>query len=81
MKIINRSHKLALALISSYIPPRQSPSADDNIYEQITDMSCYSDRVLFGDFNISVTKSAEPLNSYFGRDLYNDYMKAPAPTC
>ena len=50
VQIKNRSWKLNLCLI--YRPPGQSAVTDDRLYEQIAEISCYTDSVIFGDLKV-----------------------------
>ena len=70
IQVKNSSRKLNLALI--YRPPGQSADADDKLYEVISDISCHSDAIFFGDFNLPVTMWGAPLNAHSGRELYNN---------
>ena len=72
VQIKNRSRKVTLALV--YRPPRVSSDTDDRLYEQITDISCHTDSVIFGDFNLPVAKWGDPLTAHRGRELYSNLL-------
>ena len=74
VQIKNRSRKLNLGLI--YRPPGQSVVTDDRLYELIAEISCYSDSVIFGDFNLPVNRWGEQLGAHTGRDLYNNLQES-----
>ena len=52
-----------------YRPPVETRNIDDKLFEQIAEILCQNDCVIFGVFNLSVTKWDEPLNSHLGHDL------------
>ena len=72
VEIKNRSRKVTLALI--YRPPRVTSDIDDRLYEQIADISCHTDSIFFGDFNLPVARWGDPLTAHNGRDLYSNLL-------
>ena len=63
--------KLALSLV--YRPPAQSVQTDNDLYEQISEISDAYDAVVMGDFNLPMKKWGEPLTSHHGHDLYSNF--------
>ena len=53
VQILSGSEKLILALV--YRPPAQNSYVDNELYEQISDISIHNDAIIFGDFNLPVT--------------------------
>ena len=75
LQLRNDSHeKLTLALI--YRPPAQLRNVDDQIYNQIAEISCTQNTVIFGDFNLPVPKWGEALTSHTGLDLYTNLQES-----
>ena len=70
IQVKNRSRKITIGVV--YRPPRSSAEADEKLYDLITDITCQSDSVLFGDFNLPVVRWGAPLTAHSGRDLYNN---------
>ncbi|MCP4272758.1 MAG: hypothetical protein GY781_12470, partial [Gammaproteobacteria bacterium] len=60
----------------TYRPPAQSSEIDSIIYDQIVETCCQGDAVIFGDFNLPVTKWGEPINSHTGLGLYRNLQES-----
>ena len=75
LQLRNDAHeKLTLTLI--YRPPAQLRNIDDQIYNQIAEISCTQNTVIFGDFNLPVSKWGEALTSHTGLDLYTNLQES-----
>ncbi len=75
VQIKNKSHsKLTVGI--TYRPPAQSSEIDSIIYDQIVETCCQGDAVIFGDFNLPVTKWGEPINSHTGLGLYRNLQES-----
>ena len=66
--------KLALSLV--YRPPAQTVQTDNDLYEQISEVSDAHDAVIMGDFNLPTEKWGKPLTSHHGHDLYNNIKES-----
>ena len=62
------SREITMGLI--YRPPVQSHSIDDKLYEQLSEISCQNESIIFGDLNLLVIKWGCPLISRSGHDFY-----------
>ena len=74
LQLKGNSSSLILGLV--YRPPCQNIVVDDQLYEQIADISCSSECVIFGDFNIPVAKWGDTLNSHSGNNLYSSLLES-----
>ncbi|MCP4268390.1 MAG: hypothetical protein GY777_22910, partial [Candidatus Brocadiaceae bacterium] len=75
VQIKNKSHsKLTIGI--TYRPPAQSSEIDLSIYDQIAETCCQGDAVIFGDFNLPVTKWGEPISSHTGLGLYRNLQES-----
>ena len=74
IQINQHARKIAVGLI--YRPPVQTRDIDDQIYEQIAELCCQEDSIVFGDFNLPVHKWGQPLNSHSGHDLYKNLQES-----
>ena len=68
------NEKIIIGII--YRPPAQSNDTDNKLYDQISDICCTHNTVLFGDFNLPVSKWGEPIRSNTGTDLYNNLLES-----
>ena len=66
--------KLALSLV--YRPPAQTIQTDNDLYDQIIEVSDAHDAVIMGDFNLPTEKWGNPLTSHHGHDLYNNIKES-----
>ena len=66
--------KITIGLI--YRPPAQSHSIDDKLYEQLAEISCENQSIIFGDLNLPVNKWGCPLTSHSGHDLYVNLLES-----
>ena len=74
VQILSGSEKLMLALV--YRPPAQNSYVDNELYEQISDISIHNDAIIFGDFNLPVTVWGGTLNSHSGHKLYSNILES-----
>lgn len=74
VQIKNKDQKVIIGLI--YRPPAQSSNIDEKLYDQIAEISCQGETIIFGDFNLPVARWGEPLNAHAGHDLYTNLQES-----
>ena len=72
---LNRhSQKVVIGLV--YRPPAQTNTIDEELYEQILEISSQNESVIFGDFNIPVTSWGGSLTIHSGHTLYSNLQES-----
>ena len=69
-----QSRKIVIGII--YRPPGQSVATDNELYEQLADICCENETVIFGDFNLPIRRWGDPLNSHTGHSLYTNLLES-----
>ena len=54
----------------------QTRDIDDQIFEQIAELCCQEDSIVFGEFNLPVHNWGQPLNSHSGHDLHKNLQES-----
>ena len=57
-----QSRKIVIGII--YRPTSQSAAVDNQLYDQIAEICCENETVIFGDFNLPIRRWGDPLNSH-----------------
>ena len=69
-----QSHKVVIGII--YRPPSQSAATDNQLYEQIAEICCENETVIFGDFNLPIRRWGDTLNAHTGLSLYANLLES-----
>jgi hypothetical protein len=70
----NQGNNVTISLV--YRPPAQPVHIDGEIYKQISELCDINDAVIFGDFNLSISRWGEPNNLHNGHDLYTNLQES-----
>ena len=85
VQILSGLAKHILTLVCQ--PPAQNSNADNELFEQISDICNHNDAIIFGDFNLPVTVWSGTLSSHSGHELYSNILESSLsqhiyePTC
>lgn len=69
-----QSRKIVIGII--YRPPSQLAVIDNQFYEQIAEICCENETVIFGDFNLPICRWGDPLNSHTGLSSYANLLES-----
>ena len=69
-----QSRKIVIGII--YRPPSQLAEEDNQLYDQIAEICCENETVIFGDFNLPIRRWGDPLNSHTGLSLYANLLES-----
>lgn len=69
-----QSRKIVIGII--YRPPSQTAATDNQLYDQIAEICCENETVIFGDFNLPIRRWGDPLNSHTGLSLYANLLES-----
>ena len=70
VQVKTHSRKITLCLI--YRPPAQPSDIDCELYDQLEEITCEDNCIIFGDFNLPVTEWGGTMNSHSGQELYSN---------
>ena len=70
----NEGKNVTVAIV--YRPPAQPVDINQEIYEQIMEISLIQEVVIIGDLNLPVSKWGDPISSHAGQDLYMDLQES-----
>ena len=74
IELKSKSSKVVIGVI--YGPPGQLSVTDHALSNLISEISCRSESVIMGDFNLPVTRWGDPLHSHTGQDLYTSLLES-----